>query len=51
MTETVTNSTDHSSAICLYSTSSSTYDATEKYANVTSPVVAIPIERMRAPRP
>jgi hypothetical protein len=29
----------------------SAYEATLKYANVTTPVDAIPIERMRAPEP
>src|SRR5215204_4341610 len=51
MTETVTNSTAHSSEIDAYCSSSRTCEATEKYANVTTPVVAIPIERIRAPRP
>src|SRR5918999_390046 len=43
--------TAHSSEMPLYSTSSSTCEAMAKYAKVTTPVVAIPIERMRAPRP
>src|ERR671916_3238545 len=51
MTLTMMNISDHSSETPLYSTSSRTCDATAKYANVTTPVVAMPIERMRAPRP
>ena len=34
----------------MYSASLRTCDATEKYANVTIPVVAMPTERMLAPR-
>jgi hypothetical protein len=44
-------STDHSSETPAYWSSPSTWEATEKYANVTTPVVAIPRERIRAPRP
>src|SRR5688500_20070147 len=51
MTLTMMNISDHSSEMPLYSTSSSTCDATAKYAKVTTPVVAMPTERIRAPRP
>src|SRR5829696_764439 len=50
MTLTMMNISAHSSETPLYSTSSSTCDATAKYAKVTTPVVAMPTERMRAPR-
>src|SRR3954464_6583784 len=45
------NITDQSRSIRLADSASRTCEATEKYANVKSPVVAMPIERMRAPRP
>src|SRR3954452_5424049 len=51
MTEMTTNITDHSRSMFLAATSPTTSDVTEKYANVKSPVVAIPTLRMRAPRP
>jgi hypothetical protein len=46
----ITNITDQSTAMRFAATSSRTWVATEKYANVKSPVAAIPIDRMRAPR-
>jgi hypothetical protein len=51
MTVVMMNRTAHSSEIAPYSSRSRTFDATAKYANVTRPVVASPIERTRAPRP
>src|ERR671937_675776 len=50
MTEMTTNSTAHSSEIAPYGLASSTWLATAKYANVKTPVEAIPIDRMRAPQ-
>src|SRR3954471_15220227 len=50
MIEMTTNSTDHSSEIAPYSPLASTWLATAKYANVKSPVDAIPTDRIRAPR-
>ena len=50
MIETITNITDHSSATDEYCAAGSTCEATAKYAKVTTPVVAIPIERILAPR-
>ena len=50
MTEMTTNSTAHSSEIAPYSSASSTWLATAKYAKVKTPVDAIPIDRIRAPR-
>ena len=51
MTETITNSTDHSSAIAPYvDVGRATWLATEKYANVKTPVDAMPTDRIRAPR-
>ena len=43
--------TDHSTSMRLADSASSTWLAIEKYANVSRPVEAIPIERMRAPLP
>ncbi len=43
--------TDHSRSIRLAGCSPSTWLAIEKYANVSRPVEAIPIERIRAPLP
>src|ERR687886_1608818 len=51
MTEMTTNSTDQSTEIAPYSAAGRTWLATAKYAKVNSPVEAIPIDRMRAPRP
>ena len=51
MIEMIRNITDHSSEIALVLDLVSTCEASEKYAKVTRPVVAIPIERIRAPRP
>src|SRR5690349_7513385 len=50
MTEMTTNNTDHSSEIEQYSWLPSTWLATAKYANVKTPVAAIPTARIRAPR-
>jgi hypothetical protein len=47
----ITNMTDHSRAIRDADASPSTWLEIEKYANVIRPVHAIPIDRMRAPRP
>src|SRR3954452_12974634 len=47
----ITNITDQSRSIRLAATASRTCEATEKYANVNSPVVAIPMLSTRAPRP
>ena len=43
--------TDHSRSMRFADCSPSTWLAIEKYANVSSPVEAIPIERIRAPLP
>ncbi len=43
--------TDHKRSMRFADCSPSTWLAIEKYANVSSPVEAIPIERMRAPLP
>ena len=43
--------TDHNRSMRLAGCSPSTWLAIEKYANVSSPVEAIPIDRMRAPLP
>src|SRR5919206_2790822 len=51
MTEMTTNSTAQSTEIAPYSAAGRTWLATAKYAKVNSPVEAIPIDRMRAPRP
>src|ERR671928_187255 len=51
MTEMTTNRTAQSSEIAPYSAAGRTWLATAKYAKVNSPVEAIPIDRMRAPRP
>ncbi len=45
----ITNITDHSRSTRFAETSPSTWLAIEKYANVSSPVEAMPTERMRAP--
>jgi hypothetical protein len=45
----ITNMTDHSRSTRFASPSPSTWLAIEKYAKVSSPVEAIPIERIRAP--
>ncbi len=50
MTDMTTNSTDHRNAIAPYCAGSSTWLATAKYANVKTPVDAMPSDRMRAPR-
>src|SRR5919108_5972306 len=50
MIEMTTKSTDHSSEIAPYAALGSTWLATAKYANVNSPVDAMPIDRTRAPR-
>ena len=50
MIEMTTNSTDHNSEIAPYAELDSTCEATAKYANVKTPVDAIPIDRIRAPR-
>jgi hypothetical protein len=42
---------DQTSEMRLYSTGLSACAASAKYASVTTPVVAIPIDRIRAPRP
>ncbi len=42
---------DHSSAMPPYSSAGSAWLASAKYANVTSPVMPIPTDRMAAPRP
>jgi hypothetical protein len=42
---------DQTSEMCLYSTGLSACAASAKYANVTRPVVAMPIDRILAPRP
>src|SRR5262245_56464160 len=47
----IRNRIDHSSEMPLYSTSLRLWLASEKYANVTRPVVAMPTERIDAPRP
>src|SRR5688500_2477260 len=51
MTDATMKTIAHSSEIPPYSSGSSTWLAIAKNANVTSPVVAMPIERIRAPRP
>ena len=51
MTDTITNMIDHSSEIRVYWSGVSACAASAKYANVTTPVVAMPIDRIRAPRP
>jgi hypothetical protein len=51
MTDSTTNNTAHRSEIAPYSSRGRTCDATAKYANVKSPVEAIPTARTRAPRP
>src|SRR3954463_10605035 len=51
MIETITKRTAHSRLTPAYSSSLRTCEATEKYAKVTRPVVAIPIDRIVAPRP
>ena len=51
MTEVITNMIAQTSEMRLYSTSLSAWAASAKYANVTIPVVAIPTDRIRAPRP
>src|SRR5438309_4765992 len=47
----ITNMTDHSRSMRFAEPSPRTWLAIEKYANVSSPVEAIPIDRMRAPLP
>jgi len=51
MTEMTTNITDHSTSTRSASAALSTWLAIEKNVNVSSPVAAIPIERIRAPLP
>src|ERR1039458_3505724 len=51
MTEMTTNMTDHSTSTRSASAAPSTWLAIEKNANVSRPVAAIPMERMRAPLP
>jgi hypothetical protein len=41
---------DHSSEIRVYCSGVSAWAASAKYANVTTPVVAMPTDRTRAPR-
>src|ERR1044071_3756866 len=42
---------DQTSEMCVYWAAVSACAASAKYANVTSPVSAMPIDRIRAPRP
>ncbi len=45
------NRVAHSRAIAPYSSGASTWLATAKYRKLKTPVEAMPIDRMRAPRP
>ena len=51
MTDVTMKRIDHSSETPEYSALSRTFAAIAKYAKVTRPVVAIPIDRIRAPAP